>query len=221
MSAAMLDFALMDGSEGGQKLLSLFLSLYMASVGIAAAYYNWEYARANGFLSWVILGEIAPTAKAVVWPYFVLHRGSPAETANSGTEVEKTRLTPKQISEMEVKKFILAINYSQQGAYLLNSTPHENLADYPNLQDILSYRRKAIEIGKSANTDALNSVYPGLGDKFKDEFVEAMSLFVHGCETQSDEELRRSKLLNDQWADWYGAHRKAIEDAANNAIGAR
>jgi hypothetical protein len=51
------------------------------------------------------------------------------------------------------------------------------------------------------------------------DFIEAMSLFVHGCETYSDDELYRSKLLNDQWADWYQAHRKAIEDAANAAIG--
>jgi hypothetical protein len=45
-----------------------------------------------------------------------------------------------------------------------------------------------------------------------------MSLFVHGYETQSDEELRRSKNLNDEWADWYTANRKAIEDATNAAI---
>jgi hypothetical protein len=76
-------------------------------------------------------------------------------------------------------------------------------------------------VGKAADTDVLNNVFPGLGDRFKGEFIEAMSLFVHGCETQSDEELRQSKHLNDDWADWYGAHRKAIEDAANSAIGAQ
>jgi hypothetical protein len=177
--------------------------------------------RTNGFLRWVIFGEIVATAKAIVWPYFAFH-SAPTKIASPGrTELEGTRLTAKQISEMEIKKFILAINYSQQATYLLNSAPQENLGDYPNLEDVLAYRRKAIEVGKSADRDVLNNVFPGLGDRFKGEFIEAMSLFVHGCETQSDEELRQSKHLNDEWADWYGARRKVIEDAANSAIGAQ
>ena len=135
-----LNFAPMSDPEIRSRVLSLLLSLYVATVGIAAAYYNWDYARTNGFLRWVIFGEMVPTAKAIVWPYFAFH-SDPTKIANPGrTELEQTRLTTKQISEMEVKKFILAINYSQQAAYLLNSAPRENLEDYPNLQDILTYR---------------------------------------------------------------------------------
>lgn len=212
----------MSNSGGGQRFLSLLLSLYMATVALAATFFNWEYARTHGFFRWVLFGEIVPTSKAVVWPYFVLHRNNYAGAANpDGEELRRTALTPGQISEMEVKKFIVAINYSQQATYLLNSTPHENLADYPNLSEILAYRRKAMEVGNSTDVGVLNSVYPDLGDKFKRGFLEAVTLFVHGCETQSDEELHRSKVLNDDWADWYGEHRKDIEDAANRAIGAR
>lgn len=211
----------MSNSEAGQKFLSLILSVYIATVGLAATYYNWEYARTHGFLPWVFFGEMVPTAKALVWPYFAFHKGNSSEKSTpADSELNKNALTPSQIAEMEAKKLILAINYSQQSTYLLNSAPHENLADYPNLAEILAYRRKAIEVGKSANADVLNGVYPELGDRFKGEFVEAISLFVHGCETKSDEELRRSKLLNDEWADWYEAHRKAVEDATNKAIGA-
>jgi hypothetical protein len=193
----------------------------MATVAVAAVYFNWEFARTNGFSRWLFLGEVVSTAKALVWPYFAFRTDGAAERASSGpSEIDRTRLSSQQISEMEVKKLILAINYSQQGAYLLNSSPHENPNDYPNLEDILAYRRKAVEVGKSADRAVLNSVYPGLGNKFEDEFVEAMSLFVHGCEAHSDEELHRSKVLNDEWADWYQANRKPIEDAANAATGA-
>jgi hypothetical protein len=209
-------------SAAGNKFLPFLLSLYLTTVGIAATYYNWEYARTNGFVRWLILGEIVPTAKALVWPYFAFHSDDLSEVANpGGTKLKTAPLSAKQFSEMEVKKVVLAINYSQQATYLLNSTPHENLEEYPNLKDILAYRLKAIEVGKSADTDTLNKVFPGLGDRFKGEFLEAISLFVHGCETESDEELRRSKYLNDEWADWYTANRKAIEDASNAAIGAQ
>lgn len=208
-------------SEVGQKLLSLILSLYVVTVGCAATYYNWEYVRTHGFLPWVIFGEVVPTVKAFAWPYFALHKGDPSGASKpSNAEIKKTALTSAQIAEMEAKKLILAINYSQQATYLLNSTPHENISDYPNLPEILAYRRKAIEVGRSANTGVLNGVYPELGDRFKGEFVEAISLFVHGSDTQSDDELRRSKVLNDEWADWYEGHRKAIEDAINKATGA-
>jgi hypothetical protein len=205
-------------SDVGQRLLSLVLSLYIVTVGLAATYYNWEFARTHGFLPWFFFGEIVPTAKAFVWPYFAFHKDGTSSPADA--ELKRTALTPAQIAEMEVKKLILAINYSQQATYLLNSTPHENLADYPNLPEILAYRRKAIEVGRSANMDVLNGVYPELGDRFKGEFVEAISLFVHGSDAQSDDELRRSKVLNDEWAEWYEGHRKAIEDAINKAAGA-
>lgn len=44
---------------------------YFISVMIFIPYYNWQYARTNGVLDWVLFGEIAATAKALVWPYFV------------------------------------------------------------------------------------------------------------------------------------------------------
>ena len=51
-------------------------------VGVAALYffvasiifvplYNWRYARENGVVKWVLLGEIVATAKAIIWPYYV------------------------------------------------------------------------------------------------------------------------------------------------------
>jgi hypothetical protein len=116
---------------------------------------------------------------------------------------------------------MLAMNYSQQATYLINSKPQERLGDYPNLRDILAYRRKALEVGNSVDSEVLNKVFPEFGDRFKNQFVEAVSLFVHGCEAESDEELSRSKQLNDEWAGWYMDHRKAIEDASNTAIGAQ
>ena len=72
-------------------------------------------------------------------------------------------------------------------------------------------------VAKSIDTDVLNNVYPALGDRFKENFVEAITLFIHGCETGSNEELQHSKVLNDEWADWYVPRRKSIEDAANAA----
>ncbi len=59
-------------------LISIF-GLYVISCAIAALYFNYQYARENGFVKWALLGQFAPTAKAIVWPYFALT----AERTNS------------------------------------------------------------------------------------------------------------------------------------------
>ena len=81
------------------------------------------------------------------------------------------------------------------------SSLFEKFVNLPDLQEILAYRRKAIEAGKSADINVLNKLYPGSGDEFKNKFVEAMSLFVDGCEMRSEfvgtatDELFRSMVL--------------------------
>jgi hypothetical protein len=41
-----------------------------ASILIAVPYYNWQYARDNGFKDWLYPGGFKATAKAFFWPYF-------------------------------------------------------------------------------------------------------------------------------------------------------
>lgn len=44
---------------------------YLITVGLATPYFNWMFAKENGFLAWLFLGQIIPTLQAFVWPYFV------------------------------------------------------------------------------------------------------------------------------------------------------
>jgi hypothetical protein len=46
----------------------------------AGVYYNWQFARGNGFLNWVFLGEIVPSAKALIWPYFAFVANSDSKS---------------------------------------------------------------------------------------------------------------------------------------------
>jgi len=38
---------------------------------IFAPLYNWRYASENGVVKWILLGEVAATAKAIISPYYV------------------------------------------------------------------------------------------------------------------------------------------------------
>lgn len=51
--------------------LELALVAYAFSVMLFAGYFNWQFANENGFIAWVFLGQIVPTLKALVWPFFI------------------------------------------------------------------------------------------------------------------------------------------------------
>ena len=51
-------------------IVGIFLNLYFISVVVALPYFNFRYANKHGFVNWLLLGEIVPTAQALVWPYF-------------------------------------------------------------------------------------------------------------------------------------------------------
>ena len=61
------------------RVIALIWSGYVLTVMGAAVYFNWETARENGFGEWLLLGQIAPTAKACVWPYFAFSKPSTEE----------------------------------------------------------------------------------------------------------------------------------------------
>lgn len=44
--------------------------IYGISVAVFGLYYNWLFAKANGFLAWLFFGEIIASLKALVWPLF-------------------------------------------------------------------------------------------------------------------------------------------------------
>ena len=50
---------------------SFIAIVYAVGVGIFALVFNWQYANQNGFISWLLFGEIVATLKAIFWPFFV------------------------------------------------------------------------------------------------------------------------------------------------------
>lgn len=76
-------------------------AVYFLGFGVSALYFNWDYARQNGFLPWLFLGEVVATGKALAWPYFS------SISAAHDRAVEATR-TPTDFhfkTEEEVSEF--------------------------------------------------------------------------------------------------------------------
>ncbi len=62
----------------GRSLAMGVYGSYLIGIMVMTIFYNYQFARDNGFVTWLFLGEVAPTGKAIVWPYFVVadHMGN-------------------------------------------------------------------------------------------------------------------------------------------------
>jgi len=66
-------------------ILRAIFWIYLFSVSLVfLPYYNWQFAKANGFVKWLVFGEIVPTAKAIAWPYFELFSNRTSALQSTG-----------------------------------------------------------------------------------------------------------------------------------------
>jgi len=63
-------------------VLTPIFYIYLAGLVISGTYFNWQYAQENGFIKWLVLGEIVPTIQSTIWPYYAFRQFMPAETDN-------------------------------------------------------------------------------------------------------------------------------------------
>lgn len=71
------------------SLTSFVVVVYFIGLTCAVPYYNYKYANENGFMSWIFLGEIIPTFKAAVWPYYFINNITTKKESNAWTAEER------------------------------------------------------------------------------------------------------------------------------------
>jgi hypothetical protein len=85
-------------------IVKMLLNLYFISVVVAIPYFNFRYANKHGFVNWLLLGEIVPTAQALVWPYFAFSPGESGMTPEERAFAEQWNQWiddhPKEINDL-------------------------------------------------------------------------------------------------------------------------
>ncbi len=71
-------------------LVFAIMYLYGLSQVYFIPYYNWEFAKENGFIKWLLLGEVVATVKASIWPYFVFFQNSSNERISDLAHFDKS-----------------------------------------------------------------------------------------------------------------------------------
>jgi hypothetical protein len=192
-------------------VLTAVCYLYGLSVMFAVPYYNWQYARENGFAKWLLWGEIVPTLKGSAWPYYAFQHQSKADDPTKP-------LSQSQINTMHTMAMIRALNEDQQATYISSGRAPGVLLTPEQIARIIELDTLAFETANSTDEGVLNRLYPELGTRFKDHFQEGCRLAISGMKYHTREDLQNSKKLDQMWAEWYTTNHKAIEDALNAAI---
>jgi hypothetical protein len=206
--------------RGGSSFKSLVFSalnltcfLYVISVMIAASYYNWQYTREHSFADWLVFGEIAPTAKAFVWPYFAAQRTKPQEI-----DRVVSALSQRQINEMQIMSAMRAVAAALQANYIINSRPQDSALTQEQVQKVIDYATQSLRSADTTDEEALNRLYPEFGTRFKRDFCGGQRLLISGLTSNSRGDLVKSSDVDRAWKDWYNPNRKQIEDAFNAAL---
>lgn len=182
-----------------KNLFLIIFTLYIfLSIFIFLPYYNWKYASENGFVKWILLGEVVSTFKAVTFPYFFLG------TASSNQ--------PNKVTDTTMDKFYRSLELSQKATHLINNdSAYSNMSE-EEMKKIIDFEKQALEVSKTFDAKYLDSKYNGLGQHYKNEFVEGLNLFVEGFENQDAEKSVKGQKLKDQWDDWYINNLKKINN---------
>ena len=195
------------------RALSLACFLYVISVMFAASYYNWQYTREHSFTDWLVWGEIAPTAKAFIWPYFASQR---AKTQVADRVVPP--LSQHQINEMNIMSLNRTISAALQATYIINSGEPGSTLTSDQKQKVIECSLQSLQSAETTDEEALNKVYPELGTRFKRDFCQSERLLVSGLRNGSKDDVIRSIELDHAWSEWGKANRNQMEDALNAAL---
>jgi hypothetical protein len=173
------------------SLLGGLLFLYFVGGTCSATYFNWTYARENGFAAWLFLGQIIPTAKAAVWPYFVF--------------VKKEAPWAKRIEVQlprSIQNFFLATDAlaraNEVSARLANSSSKQE-----ELAKVTVLIQEAIDSSKGINREELNAIHPELGDRFLDDQIGGARLTLESILQRDHNLLLRSQAGFVRWSSYW------------------
>jgi hypothetical protein len=177
----------------GSAAQLVFGIYFFIAVMIFAPYYNWIYARDNGFVKWVLLGQIVPTVQSFGWPYYTFFR--------SNKEADLQAATAKAFSE--------SLTYWSAAAQLFTKSSKN-----PTLTDAMAARAlidNALEKAQGVDVAALNRHYENLGNRFRDQYIFGLSKIQESLRNRySEQDFKIGRDSVAEFAAWFEPRMKEI-----------
>lgn len=173
-----------------------FAAYMLIMVFIALPWFNYNYARENGFGKWLLLGEIVPTAKAIVWPYYAYERFINKNDRLELTEKEKKNLV----------YFIDSINLRNKAMNLFREIiPSDSFAleNSKKIETILVMMKNSIDLSQKVNDQTLDKFYPDLSKHYREEFCEGLKIYINFLEKGELAKGKKAKDLDAKFGRWF------------------
>lgn len=175
------------------SILSLVLTTYFISVSFAVPYFNWRYARDNGFMNWLCFGGVVATAQALVWPLWVFGRGP------KWTDEEKANVAHYFRSKNALMK-AMRVGHSTNGRGMLRFTATEGGA-------VVALYRLALAEARQLEPAVLKKVHPDLPEVWEAKYIGYLQGMCDIFSRKKPSSHQAAALrLYDDWVGWHRQH---------------
>lgn len=180
--------------------------LYFVTCMLFGIYFNWQYANENGFMNWLLFGEVTATAKSFFWPYFILSNRS--ENLISAKDIilpantqQKNMLSESELEELKpVFEAIKSATVTDETINLLRKVLNNHRVKTGSLLSQRSYQEifglfgqiieYKLELGKSAILSWDTGQYKETG-RFK-ALKEVVALVIPQEQLKEDIEMLKT-----------------------------
>jgi hypothetical protein len=189
-----------------KKLLSsgikIVFHIYVLISFIIIPYYNWQYAKENGFIKWLCFGEIKSTIKSFSWPYYEVIKIKSCKYYNTWSQ-----------EEIKNAQYLLqALNMRSEATKIINQDHVDYIITDSEETTLTHYLHFSLELATKTQDDILDKIHPELKDHFRNEFQKGMELQLSCLENETNDVSTaiKASLLQNQWVDWYNSHKKKM-----------
>ena len=177
------------------KILKYILYLYLLIASLFAIKFNYDYARENTFIDWLLFGEIKPTLQGLVWPHYILNE-------------EKNEINKKFNTQ---EYFQNSINDIQK-AFRIEEQKIKSEIDLFNQKDeyskAIELRRKALKNAVKVSIDELrDNLSNEIANSYKNDFIKGLKLYFQGLENENKSKINSSTLLINNFGKIYSKWR--------------
>lgn len=171
------------------SLFGHVLGLYMTVASFSFIYFNFTFAKDNSFTRWMMLGFVVPSAKAMVWPYFVYHHYA-----------DKPVTPPRSVN---------ILFFGLDALNRVDETP-KGMTQPDNIARVMPIVRALIDSSQSVSRTELDSIYPGLGEHFLDDATESARSFVQALEHHDSIAAAEAVSANLRWRRWWNDNADSV-----------
>ncbi len=114
------------------------------------------------------------------------------------------------VSNDNIEHYSKSIDLANKATKISNSGEAYQQIGEEEIKGMVGNYKLALTEARQVDTQKLNSMYSGLGDHYKNEFIVGIEMFINGFEKSDTEKFLQGQMLLSQWGDWYDKNRSDI-----------